>query len=416
MYKAGYFNKGGIVIGEAWGSKLYVGGFEHVLGFAPTGSGKTTSIAIPNLLSWQGSCIANDVKKTLWDKTKQFRQETLGQQCYLWAPTDDETHCYNPLDLISHDTANIVADCQRLSHILAPVDAKGEILWGQQARQLLVALLLYVLQASNETKTLGRINALLKQNDFDEWLATQAEVTGLHEVFYQNAYAYLNQPDKTRGSTLTTLTGHFEIFGDPKVNHATSKTDFNIKVLRTTPMTIYIGIPPSDLARLSPLITLFWEQVIHTMLSRLPDKNEQVPVLCLLDEFGALKRMDILRQGLKLLREYRVRCVLLVQQLSQLREHYTRDEAESFLSIKTKIAFTPDSLEDAEYISKLLGNKTVRIKAGSTSTHEKGGSTTKSYNYQSVPLMPAQKVMRMNGEEMLIIKACYITVKALKLF
>lgn len=31
-----------------------------VLVNAPTGSGKTTSIAIPNLLKWGDSCIAND--------------------------------------------------------------------------------------------------------------------------------------------------------------------------------------------------------------------------------------------------------------------------------------------------------------------------------------------------------------------
>lgn len=414
--RADLFKRQGILIGKSWGQPLYAGGFEHVLGFAPTGTGKTSCIAIPNLLTWQGSIVANDVKKTLWETTKNYRENVLHQKCFLWSPTDTTktSHRYNPLDLIRRDEANIIADCQRFSHLLVPVNTKENPMWGQLARQLLVAVLLYMLNTKNRPVTLGQANRLLKQEAFVDWAKNTLLQEGLPNVFYENLNSFLNQPDKTQGGTLTTLVAAFEVYGDPNVDYATSATDFDISDLRKKKMTVYIGIPSTDMARLAPLLTIFWEQIIHTMLLDIPDSNEPEPLLCLIDEFGALKRMDVLREGLKLLREYRVRCILLIQQLSQLKEHYTREEAESFLSIKTKIAFTPDNIEDAEYISKLLGKKTLKLKSGSNSSHERGGSTTRGYNYQAVPLMRPEKIMRLSTNDLLVLKSGVSPIKAQK--
>ncbi|MAZ40042.1 MAG: hypothetical protein CMF49_07955 [Legionellales bacterium] len=413
-YRAGLLLHSGIMVGKHWGQALRVGGFEHVLGFAPTGSGKTSAIAIPNLLTWHGSCIANDLKLTLWETTKAYREEKLNQKCFLFSPTDTtkKTHRYNPLSAIRTDSCYLVADCQRLSHLLVPHQHKESPMWGQLARQLLVALLIYIKVTDGCKATLSQLNAILKQKNLVAWLKITNDEDGLPEAFYKNSQTFLSQPEKTQGSTLATLNAQFELYGDPNIAYATSACDFDIHALRKEKITIYIGIPANDLTRLAPLITIFWEQVIYAMLSHIPKKNEPVPLLCLMDEFGALSRMDVLRNALKLLREYRVRCVLLIQQLAQLKEHYTQDEAQTFLSITTKVAFKPDSLEDAEYLSKLLGNKTLKVKSGSNSAHESGGSSTKSYNYQAVPLMRADKLMRIRKNQALIIKSGHMPILA----
>lgn len=52
--KAGFFERQeqSIIIGKKYAAPLYSNGFEHVLVFAPTGSGKTRSIGIPNLFHY----------------------------------------------------------------------------------------------------------------------------------------------------------------------------------------------------------------------------------------------------------------------------------------------------------------------------------------------------------------------------
>lgn len=183
--------------------------------------------------------------------------------------------------------------------------------------------------------------------------------------------------------------------------------------LRREKITIYVGFTDDDMERLSPLLTLFWQQLISVMIKNIPDqKKEPYPLLCLIDEFSSLGRIERLRRSLKLLREYRVRCVLMLQYIAQTYEQYTHYEAKAFTNIKTKIAFAAEDINDAEYISKLLGTRTLRVTAGSASTQTQGHSESKSYTYQAVPLLRPDEVMRLSKHQSLIVRTGYSPVKA----
>jgi type IV secretion system protein VirD4 len=103
--KANLFKKekGALLIGKKYGRPLWSNGDEHVLVFASSGSGKTRSISIPNLFQYPYSVVCNDVKLTLFKTTSGYREKVLGQTCYLWAPTLEKTHRFNPLSFISND-------------------------------------------------------------------------------------------------------------------------------------------------------------------------------------------------------------------------------------------------------------------------------------------------------------------------
>jgi len=149
------------------------------------------------------------------------------------------------------------------------------------------------------------------------------------------------------------------------------------------------------------------------MIQNVPDpKDEPYPMLCLIDEFSSLGRIERLRRSLKLLREYRVRCVLMLQYIAQTYEQYSHDEAKAFTNIKTKIAFAAEDLQDAEYISKLLGTRTVKVGAGSSSSQTQGYSESSSYNYQAVPLLRPDEVMRLPREVNLIMRTGVAPVRA----
>ncbi|MCL9685744.1 type IV secretory system conjugative DNA transfer family protein [Legionella maioricensis] len=405
-----------IIIGKKYGAPLYSNGFEHVLVFAPTGSGKTRSIGIPNLFNYPYSVVCNDVKLTLFQATSGFRQQVLGQQCYCWAPSNETrlTHAYNPLSLISSDKVQRLTDIQRIAHILIPDNKKADPIWQQASRKLFKVAVLYLLDTPERPTTLGEINRLIKQAGFDNWLAAQLEETEhLDPEFYRNGYSYLNNHEKTRSSILETFSGYFELFDDPTIDAATRNSDFDLRTLRSKPMTIYVGFTDDDMERLSPLLTLFWQQLISVMIKEIPDPiKEPYPLLCLIDEFSSLGRIERLRRSLKLLREYRVRCVLMMQYIAQTYEQYSQDEAKAFTNIKTKIAFATEDLQDAEYVSKLLGTRTVKVAAGSSSTQHQGYSESKSYNYQAIPLLRPDEVMRLPEQQMLIMRTGHPPVKA----
>ena len=212
---------------------------------------------------------------------------------------------------------------------------------------------------------------------------------------------------------METFSGYFELFDDPTIDAATSHSDFDLRALRSSPMTIYVGFTDDDMERLSPLLTLFWQQLISVMIKEIPDPiKEPYPLLCLIDEFSSLGRIERLRRSLKLLREYRVRCVLMMQYIAQTYEQYSQDEAKAFTNIKTKIAFATEDIQDAEYVSKLLGTRTVRVAAGSSSSQHHGYSESKSYNYQAIPLLRPDEVMRFPEHQILIMRTGHPPVKA----
>ena len=126
-------------------------GPEHVLAFAPTRSGKGVSLVIPTLLSWQGSCIVNDLKGENWDITAGFR-EKAGQTCLRFAPVEMDKAKrgvrFNPLAEIRVNTERDVSDAQNLAEMLCQKPrsnaAEDDDYFRDGAISLLTGLILHV--------------------------------------------------------------------------------------------------------------------------------------------------------------------------------------------------------------------------------------------------------------------------------
>lgn len=410
VQRAGFFVTApeSIIIGKKYGVPLYANGFEHVLVFAPAGSGKTRSIAIPNLFNYPYSVVCNDVKLTLFETTSAYRERVLGHACYCFAPAHSGsiTHRYNPLVFISSNPLLRMADIQRIGQIFIPDNDKNPF-WPQTSRDLFKALTLYLLDTPERPTTLGEINRLIKQSNFDGWLKhTLDNTTHYDPEFYRNGYSYINTEQETRNNIRISFAGHFGLFDDPIIDEATSASDFDFGDLRRKKITIYVGFTDEDMHRLSPLLTLFWQQLLSRMIQAIPDKVEEpYPLLCLVDEFSSLGRIESLRRSLKLFREYRVRCVLMFQYIAQTYEKYSHDEARAFVNIKTKVAYTTEDIQDAEFISKMLGTRTQRVVTHSISNQHHGASNSKNTSYQAIPLLRPDEIMKLSPKLSLIIRS-----------
>ena len=85
--RAGLLSRTGILLGWRGGRFLCMPGWEHVMCFAPTGSGKGVGIVIPNLLHWPDSAIVHDVKGENFRLTSGFRA-AHGQKVFFFNPGD----------------------------------------------------------------------------------------------------------------------------------------------------------------------------------------------------------------------------------------------------------------------------------------------------------------------------------------
>ena len=170
------------------------------------------------------------------------------------------------------------------------------------------------------------------------------------------------------------------------------------------------NIPVADQGRLTPLLSLFWSQLIQSMTRHEPSKCEPFSVLTVLDGFDNLSKIDPLREGMSFLRTYHLTCLVLVQYLSQITSVYGVNDSKGFLNAKVKVTFTLNDRDDADYFSKSLGQKTITVtnKGFNSGGSQSGSTTTKNISTQSQPLMRPESLMTLSKKEgIALIEGCH---------
>lgn len=358
--KMGLRSKHGVLLGMYNKKMLIADGFQHILLFAPTGSGKGVGFVIPNLLFWQDSVIVHDIKLENYELTSGWRRNNLKQKVFLWNPADPDgvSHCYNPMDWISKKPGQMVDDVQKICNFLLP----EQEFWQNEARALLTGIMLYLVAADDKPATLGEVVRTLRNDDVVYNLAVVLDTMGkkIHPVSYMNIASYLQKPDKERGSVTSTANSSLELWANPLIDTTTATSDFNLHKFKISPHTCYVGLTPDNITRLKPLMSMFYQQCAAFFTAHMPRPDEKFGVLLLMDEFPTLGKMEQFLAGIAYFRGYRVRLFLIIQDTEQLKGIYEESGMNSFLSNSTyRITFAANNMETANLISQLLGNKTA---------------------------------------------------------
>ncbi|MES9903228.1 MAG: type IV secretory system conjugative DNA transfer family protein, partial [Sedimenticola sp.] len=383
-------------------------GTEHVLISAPSRSGKGVGIVIPNLLNWDHSVVVLDIKMENFKATSGFR-EKHGHKVFLFNPADISgvTHCYNPLMVIPNDPHFRVNEIQKVSNFLAPTPQQGDPMWSSEARKLFLAAVLF-LQDTGKPITLGEVYRLINGNnaeDLEKMIEEHSK--DLDPACISNFINYISMGGKQRSGVKSTLTSALDLFDNPLIDAATSKCDFSFSDLRKEKISIYVGVTPNNLARLKPLLNLFFQQCIDQNTQSLPDKStEPYKILMLMDEFISLGRMEIIKDGIAFFAGYHIRLMPIIQGPSQLADKYGDDGKRSMISnFKFRVVFAPNDPKDAEEISRELGTKTVNQKSRSKGTWSaQNGSITTSKTGRAL-LLPQEIKQLKDKKEIIIVEA-----------
>ena len=354
--KAGLFSESGIILGTRHGRLLCMPGWEHLMCFAPSGSGKGVGLVIPNLLHWPDSAIVHDVKGENFRLTSGYRAE-CGQKIYFFNPGDPggHTHRYNPFQFVSDNPGLRIDDLQKIAHLLLP---KHDF-WENEARTLLVGLALHLLDQPDTTVTFGNLLCTIRETNFFDFahdLLTHHRAE-MNPVACMALNAFLQKAEKERSGVLSTLSSALELWANPLIDAATSASDFDLRRFKKERITLYVGVSPNNLHRLRPLLQILYQQATDILTEKEPDpKTEPLGVLFLMDEFASLGKMTPFEQASAYFRGYRVRFMMIIQDLPQLERHYDRAGLNSFLGMsKVKVTFASGDYQTAEVISKYLG-------------------------------------------------------------
>jgi type IV secretion system protein VirD4 len=341
-------------------------GPEHVLCFAPTRSGKGVGLVVPTLLTWPSSVLVYDIKKENWALTAGWRRQF--SRVWRFEPTAADSLRFNPL-LEIRKGLNEVKDTQNIADIL--VDPTGEKEtrdhWQTTAHALLTGAILHVLYAE-EDKSLAAVAAFLSDplrrqcETLERMLKTPHLETDPHPVVAQAAREALNKSGNELSGVFSTALACLALYRDPVIGRATSASDFRIADLMNAdaPVSLYLVVPPSDLARTRPIIRLMLNQIGRRLTESMQFGGEagyRHRLLLLLDEFPSLGRLDFFESALAFCAGYGVKAMLIAQSLNQLEKAY--GHSHSLLdNCHVRLTYAANDDKTARRISDLLGQAT----------------------------------------------------------
>lgn len=407
-------------------------GPEHILTYAPTRSGKGVGLVIPTLLSWKQSAVITDLKGELWAFTAGWRQKHANNNVIRFEPASAKhSACWNPIDEIRVGTESEVGDVQNLATLIADPDGNGlESHWQKTSQALLVGFILhalYKLKDKGEAATFPNIDRMLVDPEINiaDLLIEMTQYPHLdgktHPVISASARDMLDRPEEEAGSVLSTLKSYLSLYRDPVVAKNVSRSDFCIKDLMNheSPVSLYIITQPNDKARLRPLVRVMLNMIVRILADKMEfergsdeqgnayvkaKKTYKHRLLCMIDEFPSLGRLDILQESLAFVAGYGLKFYLICQDINQLKSRekgYGPDETITS-NCHIQNAYPPNRVETAEHLSKLTGLTTI-VKEHVTTSGKRISAflsqISKTTQETSRPLLTADECLRMPGPE-----------------
>jgi len=347
---------------------------QSVLVFGPTQSGKTTGLAVPAILGWQGPVVAASVKTDLLD-------HTLGHRAGVGT-----VHCFDPTGVTGRPAtawsplprARTWPGARRAAATVTEVGrsqvgqmADGDF-WYATASRLLAPLLF---AAASTDRGMADVVHWVETGEEREVLEALAR-TGVSEAV-DAARSAFGKEERQRSSIVTTLETLLEPFagaapyGAPEVDPV---------ALLSGPDTLYLCAPAHDQRRLTPLFVGVLRDVLDTAYDRVAREGRPLdpPLLVVLDEAANIAPVPDLDALAATAAGHGIQLVTVWHDLAQIQARFGPRATTVVNNHRAKLFLSgisdPATLDHA---SHLIGDEELHL-AAHTAGGRSGPSTTRS--------------------------------------
>ena len=211
-------------------------------------------------------------------------------------------------------------ELQKIATMLFVAPERGEPFWTDSARTAFVGVGAY-LAVADLPFTIGSIYRLMTTGDTRGYFRKVLDDRSLDlSQGCRNALAdFTSGADNTFAGIVQTVTSKLSLWLNPRVDAATEESDFDLRELRTKPMSVYLGVSPDELDRVAPLYNLLFQQLIDLNVRDLPGTGTPLQVLVILDEFARIGRAQVIASAFSYVAGYGIRLLPVIQSRSQLR-------------------------------------------------------------------------------------------------
>ena len=376
--------RGRLTLGRVRGRLVAAEPRQSVIVLAPTQSLKTTGLAIPAVLEWEGPVVAASVKSDLLRDTLA-RRRALGAVA-VYDPTGASgvpTSGWTPLagcetwGGAQRTAAWLTGAAQPARAALADAD-----FWYAAAAKLLAPVLF---AAAISERTMADVVRWIDAQEQGE-VEAALEATG-NQYALTAARASWERDERQRSSIYTTAETVLAAYADPGVMASADTSEITPqRLLDGGAHTLYVCAPSHEQQRLRPLFATLAQSIVSAVFERASRSGRPLdpPLLLVLDEaanIAPLRDLDTLAstaagQGIQL--------VSVFQDLAQLRERWGARAGSIVNNHRARIigAGIADP-ETLDYVGRLLGDAEIR-QVSSTAGADGRGSTTESSGFRAL--------------------------------
>lgn len=435
VFETNFLEKAGVILGEAYNNILRDNAKTHILISAPTRTGKGVSIIIPTLVdSWNESVLVLDIKGENYQMTSEYRRKYFKNKILKFSPKSEDSCKFNPLLEIRYLTDREVEDAKKIADLIVQEENSKDKFWEESGSAFLVSVILFCLYEKNGNASLAdvvnfitdpseplemRLQEFLNGKEMNISKSTKEKLMkiystekelikkGYHPTVLRGFSDLISKGEKVSSSVVATVKAKLNVFELPTVAKNTSTSDFKLIDLMASkePISLYLVIEPGDLQSLAPLLRIILTQCISALTPEMDysGNNNKIKfnnrLLMVLDEFPAIGKMELFEKAIGFVAGYGMKMMIVVQSLDQLNKIYTKDNA--FMSnCQTQVFYTTNDNQTSEYISKTIGNKTIK-----QYSYSSGNSSSRTTSYVGVPLIRPEEVRRLPLDKILILNA-----------
>lgn len=406
----------------------------HATVQAPTNTGKTTEVNIPNIqynLCAGVNMIIPCIKKEVLNLTYQQAQE-LGYNCYVIDFADPA--CSLGIDLFDDINKNLElykktkdlryksaaeTEAGKLATDIVTSrprsDSENKFFVDASKGVIHAVILLVCMFAKNSEKHFSSVRKMIQDlisnqasdNKKKKEPKIQKLLNGMPDDFSPkkhigSAFAAGNETEENiYASTLGDLNPMNDAMAEQIISVPGKKDMFNYKKLINEKCVLYIYCPESKKE-----FFLFFKLIIKKITNQLCNYaneycNGKLPkqVRIEWDEFALSPKIDDVDEWMSIIRAYGIFLTLYYQDPAQLKKVYGEDImkiTEHNAAVNYVLGVAAKDTEEAERLSKALGTKT--IKSGSISYSHEMGKTSNSTTEQMIerPLMTPGEILRMS--------------------
>lgn len=384
---------------------------KNVIVFGPSGSGKSYSVAGPQLLQFNSNYVLSDPKGEL---LQEYGNVLLSQgykvKVFNLKDRDKSDH-YNLFAYIKNEDDILVVTKNLVKNLKEDPTAKStaDPIWEEGMTALLEALIGYVFyELEPEERNMNNVMTLLlmleSQGDGPNSVSQLDLLFDDLSINKPNSFAakqyklYKMAPGKTAQSINVSLGLRMSAFNIPSIANICADDTIDLRELGSEKKVALFVVTPDTTTAYNFLAAVMFQQCFQILVDiadHRPDKRLPRHLRFLLDEFPNIGMIPDFQILISTIRSRDIACTLIYQSLNQLKSQYKDDWATIYENCDSMIVLgAGGNPENLEFFSKALGKATIEVL---NTSENKGsqGSYTKSYQALGRELMTPEEIRTM---------------------